>query len=99
MLLEAKLPLIEITIGDLLNLENEDKLIDFPNFDVQKIIDRIKAYMRDFPQKLLEDWMKTVLDFLEEIKFSIPIPIPFDLCMFLEEVGFPKEISVTSATS
>ena len=96
MLLEAKLPLIEITIGDLLNLENEDKLIDFPNFDVQKIIDRIKAYMRDFPQKLLEDWMKTVLDFLEEIKFSIPIPIPFDLCMFLEEVGFPKEISVSN---
>ena len=61
-----------------------------------KIIDRIKAYMRDFPQKLLEDWMKTVLKFLEKINFSIPIPIPFDLCMFLEEVGFPKEISVSN---
>ena len=63
---------------------------------MQKIIDKIKAYMRDWPQKLLEDWMKTVLDFLEEITFSIDIPIPFDLCMFLEEVGFPKEISVSN---
>lgn len=99
MLLETKLPLIGLSIGDLLSLDNEDKLIDFPNFDVQKIIDKIKAYFRDWPQKLLEEWIGIVQKFLDKIGFSLPIPIPFDLCMFLEQVGFPKEISVTSATS
>ena len=99
MLLETELPLIGLSIGDLLSLENEDKLIDFPNFDVQKIIDKIKAYFRDWPQKLLEEWIGIVQAFLDKIEFSLPIPIPFDLCMFLEQVGFPKEISVTSATS
>ena len=77
----------------------EDKLIDFPNFDVQKIIDKIKAYFRDWPQKFLEEWIGIVQKFLDKFGFSLPIPIPFDLCMFLEQVGFPKEISVTSATS
>ena len=96
-LLNIQLPLIGLTVGDLINLESEDKKIDFPNWDTQKIINKIGAYFRDFPQKLIEEWMKIVTEFLDAIGLKLPIPIPFDFCMFLEIIGFPKEINLANA--
>ena len=96
-LLEIELPLIGFTVGDLINLDIEDKKIDWPNWDTQKIINKIGAYFRDLPQKLMEDWIKYATDFLSEIGFKLPIPIPFTFCAFLEAIGVPKEINLKNA--
>lgn len=96
-LLNIQLPLIGLTVGDLINLDSEDKKIDFPNWDTQKIINKIRAYFRDFPQKLIEEWMEKVTEFFEQIGFKLPISIPFDFCMFLEAIGVPKEINIANA--
>jgi len=41
--------------------------------------------------------MKIVTEFLDAIGLKLPIPIPFDFCMFLEIIGFPKEINLANA--
>ena len=41
--------------------------------------------------------MKIVTEFLDAIGLNLPIPIPFDFCMFLEIIGFPKEIKIQDA--
>ena len=96
-LLEIELPLLGFTVGDLINLDIKDKKIDWPNWDTQKIINKIGAYFRDFPQKIMEDWIKYATDFLSEIGFKLPIPIPFTFCAFLEAIGVPKEINLKNA--
>jgi len=96
-LLNIQLPLIGLTVGDLINLESEDSKIDFPNWDTQKIINKIKAYFTDFPQKLIEEWIGKVTKFFEEIGLKWPIPIPFTFCAFLEAIGVPKEINIANA--
>ena len=96
-LLEIELPLIGFTVGDLINMDLGDKQIDMPEWDTQKIISKIGAYFRDLPQKIIEDWMKYVSEFLEQIGFKLPIPIPFTFCAFLEAIGVPKEINLKNA--
>ena len=96
-LLEIELPLIGLKVKDLIDMDLKDKKLDIPNWDTQKIINKIGAYFRDFPQKLIEEWMKIVTEFLDAIGLKLPIPIPFDFCMFLEIIGFPKEIKIQDA--
>jgi len=96
-LLSIQLPLIGLTVGELINLDSDDMKIDFPNWDTQKIINKIKAYFTDFPQKLIEEWIGKVTKFFEEIGLKWPIPIPFTFCAFLEAIGVPKEINITNA--
>ena len=96
-LLEIELPLIGLKVKDLIDMDLKDKKLDIPNWDTQKIINKIGAYFRDFPQKLIEEWMKIVTEFLDAIGLKLPIPIPFDFCMFLEIIGFPKEINLANA--
>ena len=96
-LLNIQLPLIGLTVGDIINLDSEDSKIDFPNWDTQKIINKIRAYFRDFPQKLIEEWMEKVTKFFEQIGLKFPIPIPFTFCAFLEVIGFPKELNIANA--
>ena len=96
-LLEIELPLIGLKVKDLIDMDLNDKKLDIPNWDTQKIINKISAYFRDFPQKLIEEWMKIVTEFLDKIGLNLPIPIPFDFCMFLEIIGFPKEIKIQDA--
>ncbi len=88
------------TLGDLINLDTTKKVktIDMPNWDMQKLYERFKTFIKDLPQILLE----TVLSILSDlIGYLIPtdIPLPFTFCTFLSIVGFPKEISVSSLTS
>jgi len=96
-LLGIQLPLIGLTVGDLINLESEDSKIDFPNWDTQKILNKIKAYFIDFPQKIIEEWIEKVTKFFEAIGLKWPIPIPFTFCAFLEAIGVPKTIDITNA--
>ena len=96
-LLEIELPLIGLKVKDLIDMDLKDKKLDIPNWDTQKIINKIGAYFRDFPQKLIEEWMKIVTEFLDALGLKLPIPIPFDFCMFLEIIGFPKEIKIQDA--
>ena len=42
------------TLGDLIDLKNEDKQIDFPRWDEQKLFERFKTFIKDLPQILLE---------------------------------------------
>ena len=85
------------TLGDLIDLEEigEFKKVDFPNWNIDKLRDRLDNFIRNLPQMLLE----ATLDALKKyIGILIPdrIPIPFTLCSFLEFLGFPKEISVSN---
>jgi len=96
-LLNIELPLIGLTVGDLINLNSDDKKTDCPQWDTQKIINKIKAYFRDFPQMLIEEWMGKVTKFFEQIGLKFPIPIPFTFCAFLEVIGVPKEINIANA--
>ena len=83
------------TLGDLINLEDigEFKKIDFPNWNIDKLGDRLKAFIENLPQMLLEAVLEKLSKYLGML---IPsgIPIPFTLCSFLEIIGMPKEISI-----
>lgn len=85
------------TLGDLIDLEEigEFKKVDFPNWNIDKLRDRIDNFIKNLPQMLLE----ATLDALKKyLKMLVPgdIPIPFTLCSFLEFLGFPKQISVSN---
>ena len=83
------------TLGDLINLEDigEFKKIDFPNWNIDKLGDRLKNFIENLPQMLLEACLEKLTKL---IKFFIPegLPLPFTLCSFLEIIGMPKEISI-----
>ena len=85
------------TLGDLIDLEEigEFKKVDFPNWNIDKLRDRIDNFIRNLPQMLLEAVLEKLSKYLGML---IPsgIPIPFTLCSFLEFLGFPKEISVSN---
>ena len=88
------------TLGDLIDLDKtrEVKNIDMPNWEIQKLYEKFRTFIKDLPQILLE----SVLSILSKlIEFLIPpeIPLPFTFCTFLSIIGFPKEISVSSLTS
>ena len=42
------------TLGDLIDLKNEDKQIDFPRWDEQKLFERFRTFIKDLPQILFE---------------------------------------------
>lgn len=85
------------TLGDLIDLEEigEFKKVDFPNWNIDKLRDRIDNFIKNLPQMLLEAVLEKLSKYLGML---IPsgIPIPFTLCSFLEFLGFPKEISVSN---
>ncbi|OUX37422.1 MAG: hypothetical protein CBE21_09515 [Proteobacteria bacterium TMED261] len=88
------------TLGDLIDLDKtrEVKNIDFPRWEEEKLFKKFKHFIQNLPQVLLEACLEKLTALIEPL---IPpeIPIPFDLCVFLQAIGFPKEISVSSATS
>ena len=83
------------TLGDLIDLEEigEFKKVDFPNWNIDKLRDRIDNFIKNLPQMLLEAVLEKLSKYLGML---IPsgIPIPFTLCSFLEFLGFPKQIDV-----
>ena len=81
------------TLGDLIDLKNEDKQIDFPRWDEQKLFERFRTFIKDLPQILFEACLEKLTELIEHL---IPpeIPIPFTLCTFLSVLGFPKQIDV-----
>lgn len=81
------------TLGDLIDLENEDKQIDFPRWDEQRLFERFRTFIKDLPQILFEACLEKLTALIE---YFIPpqIPIPFTLCTFLSVLGFPKQIDV-----
>ena len=83
------------TLGDLIDLKNEDKQIDFPRWDEQKLFERFRTFIKDLPQILFEACLEKLTALIE---YFIPpeIPIPFTLCTFLSVLGFPKQISVSN---
>lgn len=85
------------TLGDLIDLEEigEFKKVDFPNWNIDKLRDRIDNFIRNLPQMLLEAVLEKLSDYIG-ILIPSGIPIPFTLCSFLEFLGFPKEISVSN---
>ena len=85
------------TLGDLIDLEEigEFKKVDFPNWNIDKLRDRIDNFIRNLPQMLLEAVLEKLSSYLKML-FPTAIPIPFTLCSFLEFLGFPKEISVSN---
>ena len=81
------------TLGDLIDLKNEDKQIDFPRWDEQKLFERFRTFIKDLPQILFEACLEKLTALIEH--FIPPeIPIPFTLCTFLSVLGFPKQIDV-----
>tara|TARA_B100001250_G_C19788606_1_gene785358 strand:- start:510 stop:1682 length:1173 start_codon:yes stop_codon:yes gene_type:complete len=84
------------TLGDLINLDIEDKQIDFPAWNTQKLYERFKTFIQDLPQILLEACLQKLTKL---ISFIVPsgFPLPFTICSFLEIIGFPKEIDITKA--
>ena len=85
------------TLGDLIDLEEigEFKKVDFPNWNIDKLRDRIDNFIRNLPQMLLEAVIEKLKKYLDML-FPTKIPIPFTLCSFLEFLGFPKQISVSN---
>ena len=85
------------TLGDLIDLEEigEFKKVDFPNWNIDKLRDRIDNFIRNPTSNVTLSSSRLVSKFLGML---IPsgIPIPFTLCSFLEFLGFPKQISVSN---
>lgn len=88
------------TLGDLINLDEigEPKKIEFPNWNIDKLRDRLDNFMKNLPQIMLEACLSILTEIMDAI-LPLPIPIPFDLCTFLSLLGFPKEISVANLPS
>ena len=88
------------TLGDLIDLDKtqQRKKIDMPNWNIQKLFERLKTFFKDLPQLLLEQ----VLLLLEAVEALISQFIPdevfppYTLCKFLTFLGFPKQISVSN---
>ena len=81
MILEYELPLVsEVpdflgledvpkTLGDLINLDKtqQRKKIDMPNWNIDKLRDRLKTFFKDLPQILLEQ----VLFLTNDIRYAV----------------------------
>ena len=68
------------TLGDLIDLEEigEFKKVDFPNWNIDKLRDRIDNFIRNLPQMLLEAVLEKLSKYLG-ILIPSKIPIPFTL--------------------
>ena len=86
-------------MGDLIDLDKtqQRKKIDMPNWNIQKLFERLKTFFKDLPQLLLEQVL-LLLSSCTLISQFIPDEVfpPYTLCKFLTFLGFPKQISVSN---